>query len=87
MRTTFREIGGTVFNAYQLYKVLDSTLKFVRPTTNPQLITDNQVAINNITFQVSYIALSSMGNMQRASALKAKGESLINFIKKEYHLE
>jgi hypothetical protein len=87
MRTTFREIGGTVFDAYQLYKVLDSTFEFVRPTTNPQLITDNPAAINNVTFQISYISLSSMGNMQRASALKAKAERLIDFIKREYHLE
>jgi hypothetical protein len=87
MRTTFREIGGTVFDAYLLYKALDSTLKFVRPTTNPQLITDNPVVINNITFQISFISLSSMGNKQRAKLLKAKAERLIDYIKNEYHLK
>ena len=87
MRTTFRETGGTIFNAYQLYKAMDSTFKFVRPTTNPQLITDDPVTINNITFQIQYISLSCMGNMQRGKALKTKAESLIDLIKKEYHLK
>ncbi len=87
MRTTFRETGGTVFYAYQLYKAMDSTFKFVRPTTNPQLITDNPVTINNITFQIQYISLSCLGNMQRGKALKTKAESLIDLIKKEYSLK
>lgn len=34
IRTTFREMGGTVFNADQLYKAMDANFKFVRPTTN-----------------------------------------------------
>ncbi len=87
MRTTFREIGGTVFNAYQLYKAMDSAFKFIRPTTNPQLITDNQATINTITFQIQYISLSCMGNMRRAKVLKAKAEGLIDLIKNEYHLK
>ena len=87
MRTTFREIGGTVFNAYKLYEVMDSTIKFIKPTTNPQLITDNQATINPITFQIQYISLSCMGNMKRAKVLKAKAERLIELIKNEYHLK
>ena len=87
MRTTFREIGGTIFNAYQLYEVMDSTFKFIKPTTNPQLVTDNQVTINPITFQIQYISLSCMGNMKRAKVLKAKAEGLIELIKNEYHLK
>jgi hypothetical protein len=86
-RTTFREIGGTAFNAYELYKVLDSTLQFVRPSTNPQLITDHPAVINNITFQISYISLSCLGNMQRGKLLKKKAEELIDLIKNEYHLK
>jgi hypothetical protein len=86
IRTTFREIGGTVFNADQLYKAMDSDFKFVRPTTNPQLITDNPIAINNIAFQIQYLSLSCLVNRQRAKALKTKAELLIDFLKKEYHL-
>jgi hypothetical protein len=86
IRTTFREIGGTIFNADQLYKAMSSDFKFVRPTTNPQLITDNQIAINNIAFQIQYLSLSCLGNTQRGKALKTKAENLIELLKQEYHL-
>jgi len=86
IRTTFREIGGSVFNANELYKAMDSNFKFVRPTSNPQLITDNPVAINNVAFQVQYISLSSLGNTQRGKALKEKAEKLIELLKHQYHL-
>ena len=87
MRTTFRETGGTVFNAYQLYKAIDSTLKFVRPTTNPQLMTENLLTINNITFQVQYISISCLGNMQRAKSLQTNAKSLIDLVRNEYQPE
>ena len=87
IRTTFREMGGTVFNADLLYKAMDSDFKFVRPTNNPQLITDNPVVINNIAFQVQYISLSCLGNTQRGKTLKTKAENLIGLLKKEYHLQ
>ena len=87
IRTTFREIGGTVFNADQLYKAMDSDFKFVRPTTNPQLITDNPIAINNIAFQIQYLSLSCLGNTQRGEGLKIKAEKLIELLKIQYHLQ
>ena len=87
IRTTFREIGGTVFNANQYYHSIDAKMKFVRPTTNPQLITDNTVTINTITFQLQYLSISCLGNTQRGMALKTKAENLINLLKKEYHLK
>jgi len=86
IRTTFREIGGSVFNANELYKAMDSNFKFVRPTSNPQLITDNPVAINNVAFQIQYISLSSLGNTQRGKALKEKAEKLMELLKHQYHL-
>lgn len=87
IKTTFRETGGTIFNADQLYKVFTPDYKFVRPTTNPQLINDNPITINNITFQIQYLALSSLGNSIRGKVLKAKAENLIELLEKEYHLE
>jgi hypothetical protein len=85
IKTTFREIGGTVFNADQLYKVFNQDYEFVKPTTNPQLITDNPVAINNVAFQVQYLALSSVGNSRRGKDLKEKAEKLIELLKHQYH--
>ena len=86
IRTTFREIGGTVFNADLFYKAMNSDFKFVRPTTNPQLITNNPVVINNVTFQLQYLSLSCLGNTQRGMALKTKAENLIGLLKHQYHL-
>ena len=86
IKTTFREIGGTVFNADQLYKVFSPDYKFVKPITNPQLITDNLIAINNVTFQIQYLSLSSLGNSYRGKALKEKAEKLIELLKHQYHL-
>jgi hypothetical protein len=87
IKTTFREMGGTVFNADQFYKVFSQDFKYVKPTTNPQLITDNPIAINNVAFQVQYLSLSSLGNTQRGNALKEKAEKLIELLKHQYHLE
>ena len=87
IRTTFREIGGTVFDASLFYKVMNEDFKFVRPTTNPQLITGNPVAINNVTFQVQYLSLSCLGNTQRGTALKTKAENLVELLKHQYHFQ
>ncbi|MBK9569936.1 MAG: hypothetical protein IPO53_08445 [Chitinophagaceae bacterium] len=65
---------------------MDSAFKFVRPTNNPQLITDNPIAINNIAFQIQYLALSCLGNTQRGKALKTKAENLVELLKHQYHL-
>ena len=85
IRTTFREIGGTVFNANLFYKAMNADFKFVMPTTNPQLITNSPDVINNITFQLQYLSLSCLGNTQRGTALKTKAENLIELLKRQYH--
>ena len=87
IKTTFREIGGTVFNADQLYKVFSPDYKFVKPTTNPQLITENPIVINNVVFQIQYLSLGSLGNSLRGKELKTKAENLITLLKQEYHLQ
>jgi hypothetical protein len=87
IKTTFREIGGTVFDADQLYKVFSPDYKFVKPTTNPQLITENPIAINNVVFQIQYLSLGSLGNSLRGKELKTKSEKLITLLKQEYRLK
>jgi len=87
IKTTFREIGGNVFDADKLYKVFSPDYQFVKPTTNPQLITDNPLMINNVAFQIQYLALGSLGNALRGKALKTKAENLIELLKKEYQLQ
>lgn len=66
---------------------MDTDFKFVRPTTNPQLITENPATINNVAFQIQYLSLSCLGNSQRGMNLKTKAEQLIALLKKQYHLK
>ncbi len=87
IRTSFREMGGSVFNADLLYKAMDSNFNFVRPVNNPQLITENPIAINNISFQIQYLSLGTLGNSLRGKLLKTKAENLIALLRKEYHLK
>ncbi|MDI1324014.1 MAG: hypothetical protein PSV36_14780 [Algoriphagus sp.] len=87
MRTTFREIGGSIFRANDFYKTMGSSLSFVRPTDNPQLVTDDLVAINNVSFQVQYLSTLTLGNFFRATAMKKEAASLIELMKEEYNLE
>ena len=86
IRTTFQEIGGTVLEASLFYKVMNEKFEFVRPTSNPQLITTDAALINNVTFQVQYLSLNCLGNSQRGAALKAKAERLIALLKQHYDL-
>ena len=86
IKNSFREMGGNIFNADLLYKAMDSDFKFVRPTNNPQLITDNMIAINNIAFQLQYLTISTLGNIIRGNELKSKATKLIELLKQEYHI-
>ncbi len=86
IKTSFREMGGNIFNADLLYRAMDSDFKFVRPTNNPQLITDNKVAINNISFQLQYLTISTLGNIIRGNELKSKATTLIELLKQEYNI-
>lgn len=87
IKTSFREIGGSIFNADLLYKAFDSNFQFVMPAGNPQLITDDSKAINNISFQLQYLTLSTLGNIIRGNALKLKATKLIELLNQEYHLK
>lgn len=87
MRTTFREIGGTIFKADDFYKTMGSSLSFVRPTDNPQLVTDDLIVLNNVSFQVQYMSSLSLGNFFRATKMKKDAENLITLLRSEYKLE
>ena len=87
LRTSFQEIGGNIFNANIFYKAFDSNFRYVRPTGNPQLISENAAVINNVAFQIQYLALNSLGNSQRGKRLQTKAEELIDLLKKEYRME
>jgi hypothetical protein len=87
IRTTFREVGGSVFSAADFYTTIDTALNFVKPSHNPQLITSDHVAINNVSFQVQYLAALTLGNTLRAKKLKERATNLLALIKKKYRQE
>jgi hypothetical protein len=85
-KSTFREMGGKVFNSQELNITMDSEMKFVVPTTNPQLITDDFGTINEIAFQVHYLSKMTKGNSIRAEALRTDAGKLLDLIHSEYQL-
>lgn len=86
-KSTFREMGGKVFNSSELNKTMDSNMKFVIPTTNPQLITTDFGVINEIAFQIHYLSKMTKGNSLRAEALKSDAVRLLELIHSEYNLD
>ncbi|WP_296704090.1 hypothetical protein [Algoriphagus sp.] len=85
-RITFRELGGTVFETMAMKNTMDSKMKFVMPTDNPQLITDDKQVINQMAFQVHYLSKMTLGNSLRSQALKSNASSLLKLIQTEYGL-
>ena len=87
IRNSFREMGGNIFKADIFYRVIDSNLNYVKPTNNPQLITDNATTINNIAFQIQYLSVIAKATLYHATRLKSEAINLIELLKKEYHLK
>ncbi|MCS4435237.1 hypothetical protein [Aquiflexum gelatinilyticum] len=85
-KTTFREMGGRVCHSTEMNATMDSEMKSVLPTTNPQLITDDFATINEIAFQIHYLSKMTMGNSLRAESLKSDAARLLQLIQKEYKL-
>lgn len=85
-KSTFREMGGRVFHSAELNKTMDSNMRFVVPTTNPQLITDDFKVINEIAFQIHYLSKMAKGNSLRAETLRYDAGRLLELIQAEYKL-
>lgn len=85
-KSTFREMGGKVFNSNDLNATMDATMKFVLPTTNPQLITDDFNTINELAFQIHFISKMSLGNSNRAESLRKSAKELLSLVHEEYNL-
>jgi hypothetical protein len=86
-KTTFREMGGKVFDSSELNKTMDAEMKFVMPTTNPQLITDDFATINEIAFQIHYLSKMTKGNSLRAKSIRSDAGRLLELIQAEYKLK
>lgn len=86
-KSTFREMGGKVFHSFEMNKTMDSNMKFVMPTANPQLITDDFGVINEIAFQIHYLSKMTKGNSLRAESLKSDAVRLLELIHSEYKLD
>jgi hypothetical protein len=85
-KSTFREMGGKVFNSNELNASMDANMKFVRPTTNPQLITDDFSTINELAFQIHFLSKMSLGNSNRAESIRRDAADLLELIQVEYKL-
>ena len=86
-KSTFREMGGRVFHSPELNATMDPNMNFVRPTTNPQLITDDFSTINELVFQIHFLSKMSQGNSLRAESIRRDAVNLMVKIQKEYNLD
>lgn len=62
-------------------------MNFLRPTNNPQLMTEDPSVINNITFQIQYLSTITRGNFLRGQYVKETAGQLMDILQKEYHLK
>ncbi|MDF2156747.1 hypothetical protein [Algoriphagus sp. CAU 1675] len=85
-KSTFREMGGKVFNSQELNATMDAEMNFVFPTTNPKLVTDDFQTLNELAFQVHYLSKMCLGNSMRAASLREDALNLLELIHKEYEL-
>jgi len=85
-KSTFREMGGKVFNSSELNKTMDSNMRFVMPTSNPQLITNDFNVINEVAFQIHYLSKMTKVNSLRAESLRSDAGRLLELIQAEYKL-
>jgi len=86
-KSTFREMGGKVFNSNELNATMDANMKFVLPTTNPQLITDDFNTLNELAFQIHFLSKMSLGNSNRAESIRRDAADLLELIQSEYKLK
>jgi hypothetical protein len=86
-KSTFREMGGRVFHSSEMNKTMDSEMKFIMPTTNPQLVTGDFKVMNEIAFQIHYLSKMTKGNSLRAESLKSDAARLLELIHSEYKLD
>lgn len=86
-KSTFREMGGRVFHSGEMNATMDAEMKFVMPTSNPQLITDDFRVINEIAFQIHYLSKMTKGNSLRAESLKSDAARLLELIHSEYKFD
>ena len=83
----FREIAEDVFHAGIFYEIVDSSGRSMfRPTGNPPLVTNDPIVINKIAVRASYVANIDKTNIALGHSLKSRAVRLIEFLKKEYHL-
>ncbi|MEN2282953.1 hypothetical protein AAGF08_12495 [Algoriphagus sp. SE2] len=86
-KSTFREMGGRVFDSQALNATMNDEMNFVVPKDNPQLITDDFQTLNEMAFQVHYLSKMCFGNSKRAASLRTSAVNLLGLIESEYKLD
>ena len=87
MVNRFRELAEDVFHAGIFYEIVDSSGRaMLRPTGNPPLITNDPLVINKIAVRASYVANIEKTTIRICHSLKSRAARLIEFLKKQYHL-
>ena len=86
-KSTFREMGGKVFNSREMNATMDENMNFINPTTNPQLVTEDFLTLNELSFQINFLSKMSLGNSMRAESLRKDALNLLEVIHTAYELK
>ena len=85
----YRGIAGRIFDAAVFKKMvyMKDTVIINKPEGNPQLKDSSPDALNELANKLNYWAVGAMRLQQFLKQLHKKATTLIESIKKEYHIE
>jgi hypothetical protein len=78
-----------IFSAMVFNKMLGSkqTLQINKLNTNPKLISEDNQSVNDLNMKIVITKGNRLSQMEALNELKQSAETLIDLIKKEYHLQ
>ena len=83
----FDNLIGKIFNAHVWNEMVDSAATISRPTTNPDLITEDAALINDFIMKVVTLKTTYRVTIVRMEKAIQSARILIEYLKREYHMK
>jgi hypothetical protein len=85
----YRKTMSTVFDATVLNKMVpgNGKLNITKPAANPGLMTDDRQKINDLNMKILLVKSNRMSQLEYFMVLNNYANSLIDQVKKEYHIQ
>ena len=86
LRAEYRQLARTIFDGKVWFSMFNNGT-FERPKTNPPLFKSDPASINTLISETQYFKKADDQQVERITELINLATTLIELIKKEYHLE